>query len=115
MIEYPLPPLEDVRRWLSLPATSLGDEDLTRVLEAEARLQAAACRVPVDDPLLPTTYVPGAEHTQALFRRVGREVAAKGLPLGVMGADSEYGPSRLSRWDAEIDRLEGPTRVVVFG
>ena len=113
MPTYPLPPLEEVRRWLSLPATSLADEDLTRVLEAEAGLQVAACRLPLDTSGL--IYEPTQAQTQALYRRVGREVAAKGLPLGVMGADSEYGPSRLARWDAEIDRLEGPTRVVVFG
>ena len=113
MPTYPLPPLEEVRRWLNLPATVLQDEDLTRVLEAEAGLQASACRIPLD--VAGTAYAPLAEHTQALLRRAGREIAAKGLPLGVMGADSEYGPSRLSRWDAEIDRLEGPTRVVVFG
>ena len=113
MPTYPLPPLEEVRRWLTLPASSLGDEDLTRVLEAEAGLQADMCRVPVD--ATGEIYAPTQAHTQALYRRVGREVAAKGLPLGVMGADSEYGPSRLSRWDAEIDRLEGPSRVVVFG
>ena len=113
MAAYPLPDLEEVRRWLSLPATSLQDEDLTRVLEAEADLQAEACHLPVDAS--GEFYAPTAAHTQALYRRVGREVAAKSLPLGVMGADSEYGPSRLSRWDAEIDRLEGPSRRVVFG
>ena len=56
-----------------------------------------------------------ADLTQAIYRRVAREIAARGIPLGMLGADTEYGTARLSRWDAEIERLEGPSRRVVFG
>ena len=108
----PTPSLEDVRAWLGIPATQVTDDQLAQVVAAELRLQEAACRLPLDAQGRP--YLTG-DLVQALYRRVGREVAAKSLPLGVMGADSEYGPSRLARWDAEIDRLEGPRRVVVFG
>ena len=79
------------------------------MLDAEVLLQARACRVPTDGTPGPAPAV------QAVYRRCAREVAARGVPLGMLGADSEYGPARLSRWDAEIDRLEGRDRVVVFG
>ena len=102
------PPIGDVRAWLQVPSTTLTDPQLQQVVDAETLLQARACRVPDDGTLTP-------DLVQAIYRRVGREVAARGVPLGLLGADAEYGPSRLSRWDAEIDRLEGPNRRVVFG
>jgi hypothetical protein len=100
--------LAEVRAWLQVPVSTLSDPQLQQVLDAETLLQARACRLPEDGTLTPDLI-------QAVYRRVGREVAARGVPLGMLGADSEYGPSRLSRWDSEIDRLEGPNRVVVFG
>lgn len=102
-----LPTLAELRAWLNLPATALDDEALQGVLDAEAALQARRCRIPAEGI--------GADLKQALYRRVGREVAAKGLPLGLAGVESELGPTRLSRFDAEIERLEGPSRMVVFG
>ena len=111
------PALADVRAWLQVPASVVSDPQLAQVLEAEMALQGQACRVliatppvepPVEEPL-------PAALAQAIYRRVGREIAARGVPLGMLGADSEYGPARLSRWDAEVDRLEAPYRVVVFG
>jgi hypothetical protein len=53
---------------------------------------------------------------QALYRRVGREVAGKGVPLGLVGDPaSESGALMLATFDAEVERLEGPARMVVFG
>ena len=106
--------LATLRAWIQVPATVLTDPQLQQVLDAETLLQARACRVPVD----PDTGAPldlGPDLTQAIYRRVAREVAARGVPLGMLGADSEYGPARLARWDAEVDRLEGPSRRLVFG
>jgi hypothetical protein len=102
-----IPDLAEVRAWIQIPASAVPDDMLQGVLDAEVILQAAACRV---DEL-----GPDAAQVQALYRRCGREVAARGVPLGMIGADSEYGPARISRWDSEVDRLEGPTRVLVFG
>ena len=101
------PTLAEVRAWLQVPASAVSDEQLGLVLAAEEAVQARACRL-VD-------LEPQPNLAQALLRRCGRTVAARGVPLGMIGADSEYGPSRLARWDAEIDRLEGPDRVLVFG
>jgi len=102
------PTVAAVRAWLQVPASVMPDEQLAQVIDAEATLQALACRVPDVDPG-PSALV------QAIYRRAGREVAARGVPLGMIGADNEYGPTRLSRWDSEVDRLEGPYRLVIFG
>ena len=98
--------LSDARAWIGVPATSIDDAQLQRVLDAETYAQAKACRV---DSMYEQ---PNLE--QALLRRVGRTVAARGIPLGMLG-DAEYGPTRLPSFDAEIERLEGPDRQVVFG
>jgi hypothetical protein len=100
------PTIADVRAWLQVPVSAVTDDQMTLVLEAETVLQARACRVVDGDQ---------ANLTQALYRRVGRTVAARGVPLGLLGADAEFGPTRLARWDAEIERLEGPDRILVFG
>jgi hypothetical protein len=103
-----IPDLAEVRAWIQVPASAVPDPMLQGVLDAEVILQASACRVDA-------TLGPDAAQVQALYRRCGREVAARGVPLGMIGADSEYGPARIARWDSEVDRLEGPTRVLVFG
>jgi hypothetical protein len=51
---------------------------------------------------------------RACLRRCQRQVAARAVPLGMLGADStEYGPVTMPRWDAEIGRLEASYRQVV--
>jgi len=97
--------LTEVRAWIGVPATSIDDPTLQAVLDAETYAQARACR---------TDYMwPQPNLAQALMRRVGRTVAARGIPLGMLG-DAEYGPTRLPSFDAEIERLEGPDRKVIF-
>ena len=103
------PPVDDVRAWIRVPATLLPDEQLQQVIDAEALIQARLCRIPEDPAALTPDLV------QAIYRRVAREVAAKGVPLGMLGGDSEFGTARLGRFDAEIERLEGPNRKVVVG
>src|SRR5262245_27576753 len=96
------PSIADVRAWIQVPATLVTDEQLQLVIYAEVLIQGRLCQLRED----PQGYPP--ELQQAIYRRVAREVAAKGVPLGAFGADSEFGPQRLARWDAEIERLEGP-------
>jgi hypothetical protein len=44
---------------------------------------------------------------RSLLRRVQREIAAKSVPLGLVGGEaSEWSPVGLQSWDAEISRLE---------
>lgn len=96
----PIPTLEQVRAWIQVPATVLDDPSLEQVYAAELVLQARYCTVDED------VYPP--ELAQAIYRRVGRVVAAKGVPLGVVA--DEFGQLRLSQWDAEVERLEAPHR-----
>lgn len=102
----PVPPdLESVRAWIDVAVTTITDPQLQLILDAETGAQAQLCNVEVWAPQL----------TQALYRRVGREVAAMALPLGIIGADPEYGSASLPRYDVEIERLERPFRKVVLG
>lgn len=100
--------LQHIRSWVGVPTTSVSDEQLQQVVDAESRSQARICRVPAE----PAPYPQDLE--QALYRRVARHLAAKSIPTGLVGV-GEYGPSRLPYFDAEIERLEGPVRMVVFG
>jgi hypothetical protein len=104
---YP-PTVDDVRAWIQVPATTLDDAALGQVIDAESVIQGDLLTF---DPF----GSPRPDIVQALYRRVARHVAARGVPLGILGTDAEYGGVYLGRWDAEIARLEGPTRTLVFG
>lgn len=101
---YPL--LADIRTWTGVTAASLADEVLQGIADGEQSAQMRMCRVAGDtlDPAL----------RAAFMRRCARAIAARGVPLGMVG-DAEYGPARLPSFDAEIERLEGPWRKVVMG
>jgi hypothetical protein len=98
--------LTTARAYLAIPATALPDVDLDRMLKACAADQAARCTIPTE----------GAEALDmALLRRVQREVAAKNLPLGMVGLDaSEYGPARLPFLDSLVEEHERAYRKVVL-
>lgn len=102
---YPAPDpaalLADVRGWVQVSVGALDDEQLSTVIMSETLIQAAYCDSP--DPY-PDSLL------QALYRRVARVVAARGVPLGLAGVESETGGTRLPSFDPEIERLEGPYR-----
>lgn len=102
---YAPPTVGQVREWTGVSVASISDAALGLVVDAEIVNQARVCRV---CPYAPDLY-------QAVLRRCGRELAARGIPLGMSSAESEYGPARLASFDAEVERLEGPSRLVVFG
>lgn len=94
--------LATVRAYLRVPATALSDEDLTRVMDATYGDQVARCAWPGEYP---------AELEQAWLRRVQREVAARNIPLGMVGLDAaEYGPTRLPYLDSVVEEHERPWR-----
>jgi hypothetical protein len=110
LIEVTVPTLADVRAWVGVSLTSITDAQLQGVIDAEVALQASTCDLtPTDETS--TAYPP--EMVQALYRRVARECAARGLPLGLTDVVGEYGPARIPTFDAEISRLEAPRRNVV--
>lgn len=100
------PDLVTIRVWVQVSAAVLDDVQLEHVAGAEQATQAALCAVDpaeLQDPLY-----------QAFLRRVARHLAAKGVPLGILAADAEYGTVRLARFDTEVARLEGPYRIRAF-
>lgn len=93
-----------VREYLRVPATALSDEDLERMLASCTDDQRQRCTwdgMDEEPPAIPDTL------NQALLRRVQREVAARNLPLGMVGLDAaEYGPTRLPYLDALVEDHE---------
>ena len=88
------PDLTAVKNYLRDAATGWSDAEIQNALEAETANQAKACRIPATYP---------ADLAEALKRRVRRNLAMRGIPLGVQ--TSEVGPVRIGR-DPEIRRLE---------
>jgi hypothetical protein len=109
-----VPTLAGVREWLKVPASQLGDEDLQQILDAELAIVARTCRLPVEVEGEPeATYPPAL--ARSVLRRCQRQVAARNVPLGVMGQEgAEFGPLRVPSWDAEIRRLEASYRIPVI-
>jgi hypothetical protein len=106
-----LPDAARVRAWCGVASSSLSEEDLTVIYDAEAFNQATVCRLP--DPADDTQRTP--DQVTAFYRRCARQIAAKGVPLGTAPGSDEFGPQRLASFDGEIERLERPYRKVVFG
>ena len=98
----------EVRAWAG--PVSVTDAVIQSVIDAEKNAQGRICDTG-GDPCV--SEVPEALDL-ALMRRVARSLAARGVALGVVGADSEYGATSLPRFDAEIERLERPYRVVAI-
>jgi hypothetical protein len=99
------PTLTELRDWIQVPATVLSDEQLDVVAAAEQSAQDFLDWGVGDLP---------DDAAAAFYKRVARAVAAKGVPLGILAADAEYGTVRLSRFDPEVARLEAPYVVDVI-
>ena len=107
-----VPTEDEVRSWLKLADTSMSVDELSDVLAAEVEQQGQVCRLPLEYPGDPDAYPYTLR--MAIFRRCGRAVAARGIPLGTIDSN-EFGPSRLPSFDAEIERYERPRRKFVSG
>jgi len=107
------PTLAEVRAYIGVPATVLTDEDLQRIYDACDESQQARCNGFTDDAGAPVTDLPEPLN-QAFMRRVQREVAARNLPLGMVGIDAEYGAQRLPASDVLVDDAERPYRKQVL-
>jgi hypothetical protein len=86
-------------------------DQIAEALAAETAAQARACRIPVEDGPYP------ADLDEALCRRVAHNLALRALPLGVQAnvSDMAVQTTRVGGMDAEVRRLEGPHRKVLFG
>lgn len=96
MITATPPTLPEVRARLKVPVAVVDDAELGDVLAGEQSNQQQVC----------TTEPYTADLRLALFRRCARQIAAKGVPLGILS--DEFGQTSLRANDAEITRLEGP-------
>jgi len=106
------PPLADVRAYVRVPATSLPDADLERFMAAAAQDQNDRCDT--DRGRDPDSGNVADALAQAFMRRVQREIAAKNLPLGMVGVDAtEYGPSRIQLDALIVDHERGYLRQVL--
>lgn len=105
------PDLTEVRDWCKVSVDSCTDTQLGHVLGAESELQAEQCAIPQD--ATGSGLIPEWAY-QGLLRRCARELAARGVPLGMLDG-GDFGPSRLATFDAEISRIEGPHRKMEAG
>ena len=78
------PDLLTIRSWVGVPATVIDDAQLNKVAGAEQLFQQSFIAWPAGEDLPDDGY-------QAFLRLVARHLAAKGIPLGMLGADAEYG------------------------
>lgn len=106
--------LEAVKAYLAETDHSWSDSQVTSAFDAERVAQAHACLVPAS--AVPEEEWP-ADLVEALGRRVQHNLALRGLPLGLQTAMGEGGVAMrgVGGKDAEVERLEGPYRRVVFG
>jgi hypothetical protein len=72
------------------------------------RIGTAYVVIPSTVPAYDITY-PDAL-AQAMLRRVQREIAARNLPLGMVGLEAEYGPANIPAYDALVEHHEAPYR-----
>lgn len=92
------PSRDDLMSWLGLvdPGTGPDDEyDLCLAVAREA--QAQRCDVSIYGP----------ELFEAVLRRAARELAGRGMSLGVYDSP-DFGQQYLPRWDALVQAQEAP-------
>jgi len=99
------PDLDTIRAEIGVPSTVLTDEQLDLIAGSEQDNMNSAYAWDLD---LPDRLY------QVFLRSVARTIAARGLPLGMVGTDSEYGVARLTTRDSEIIRLGGQYRKRTF-
>ncbi|HEY3516610.1 MAG TPA: hypothetical protein VGL98_06140 [Gammaproteobacteria bacterium] len=100
-----MPDLDDVLNYLGWTEDNDNDDAAT-ALATESAAQRRVCRIGATYP---------DDLRGALYRRVARNLALKGLPLAVLRGDAESGDTVLPGRDPEVRRLEGPHRKLVAG
>lgn len=93
----------------------VGDSEHARQAYRSAEAgQARVCRWTATDPDTDETLPPPEDLVEAVVLRTARYLARRESPTGVIGV-GEFGPVRIAAVDRDIEDLEGPYRVVVFG
>lgn len=100
-----MPDLDNVLDYLGWDEDNAnGDAATALATELAAQRRVCAIGATYDDDL-----------RGALYRRVARNLALKGIPLAVLRGDAESGNTVLPGRDPEVRRLEGPHRKLVAG
>jgi len=98
--------LEDVVAYLG-DDNSYSQAEVQGALEAEQAAQARRCAIPVDYP---------ADLGEAIKRRVARNLAARSVPVASWTSFEGGGTaSRVTKYDAEVVRLESPYLRLISG
>lgn len=100
------PDLATIRSEIGVPATVLADDILDKIAGSEQDGVRSSYDWGTGD--LPDRMY------EVFIRSVARAVAARGVPLGILAADAEYGTVRLSMRDSEVTRVGGMHRKRVF-
>lgn len=101
------PTLAALRIELGVPVTLLPDETLDLIAESEQDGTNSNYDWPAGLDLPAKLY-------QVFVRSCARTIAARGVPLGMVGTDSEFGVARLTTRDSEIVRIGGQYRKRTF-
>jgi len=103
-----VPTVADARLWTGASVEAIPDADLEQIHAAELAIQARLLAIPDDPDADGNEGIYPEPLARSLLRRIARQIAAKALPLGLVGGEaSEWSPVTVRSWDAEIDRLEG--------
>lgn len=102
MTTVAVPGLPQVKSYLGASGGA-SDQAIQSALAAEQSDQATRCRVDLYNDAL----------AEALKRRVARNLAMKGLPIGVQ--TNEFGSTSIGSTDPEVRRLEAPYRRMRVG
>ena len=100
-----MPDLAEVLNYL-LWETDTDTDEAAFALAAESAAQRGKCRV---DAIYPDDL------RNALFRRIARNLAMKGIPLAVLRGNAEDGTLVVPGNDPEVRRLEAPYRRLPMG
>jgi hypothetical protein len=102
-----MPTVADAEAYLGTDGSPHDTQVIRDALDAEAAAQRRVCTVGA-------VYPPDLR--QALLRRVAVHLAKKGIPLAIVGVDSDAGASRLPTGDdPEVRRLERTHRKLRCG
>ncbi len=105
-----LPTLTEVREFILVSAPDASDAILQEIYDGELEDQQSVCK--------PAAFVgeyPAALRL-ALYRRIARTCALRGIPLGyVTSSEGGISSSAVAELDVEIRRFERPHRKLVVG
>lgn len=102
------PDLATIRLEIGVPVTVLSDEILVLVAGSEQDGVNTSYEWAAVNGLLPDRLY------EVFVRNVARAVAARGVPLGMVATDAEFGVARLTTRDSEITRVGGMYRKRTF-